>query len=94
MKVTHQIALMPALAVAALLLVFVVVQLTRAANEGLNRRIETGYMPAVTTSQDLVATLAREIRGRRFEGKFLVKPRFVQRDTTETPKPGGATALG
>jgi methyl-accepting chemotaxis protein len=62
-KVVHRIALMPALAVAALLLVFVVVQLTRSANEGLNRRIETGYMPAVTSSQELVGILAALQRG-------------------------------
>ena len=63
MKVVHKIALMPTLAVAALLLVFVVVQLTRSANEDLNRRIETGYMPAVTTSQNLVEMLAALQRG-------------------------------
>jgi methyl-accepting chemotaxis protein len=63
MKVVHRIALMPALAVAALLLVFVVVQLTRSANEDLNRSIETGYMPAVTASQDLVGILAALQRG-------------------------------
>jgi len=63
MKVVHKIALMPALAVAALLLVFVVVQLTRSANEDLNRKIETGYMPAVTTSQNLVEMLATLQRG-------------------------------
>jgi len=63
MKVVHKIALMPALAVAALLLIFVVVQLTRSANEDLSRRIETGYMPAVTTSQNLVEMLAMLQRG-------------------------------
>jgi len=63
MKVVHKIALMPALAVAALLLIFVVVQITRSANEDLSRRIETGYMPAVTTSQNLVEMLAMLQRG-------------------------------
>ena len=63
MKVVHKIALMPALAVAALLVIFVVVQVTRSANENLNRRIETGYVPAVTMSQDLVELLAALQRG-------------------------------
>ena len=63
MKVVHKIALMPALAVAALLLIFVVVQVTRSANEDLSRRIETGYMPAVTTSHNLVEILAMLQRG-------------------------------
>lgn len=54
---------MPALAVGSLLLVFVVVQLTGSANENLDRKIETGYMPAVTTSQDLVEMLAALQRG-------------------------------
>jgi len=62
-KVVHKIALMPTLAVGALVLVFVIVQLTRSANENLNRRIETGYMPAVTASQDLVEMLAALQRG-------------------------------
>lgn len=63
MKVIHKIALMPTLAVVSLLLVFVVVQWTRSANENLNRKIETGYMPAVTASQDLVGILAALQRG-------------------------------
>jgi len=63
MKVVHKIALMPTLAVASLLVIFVVVQTTRSANEGLNRRIETGYLPAVTMSQDLVELLAALQRG-------------------------------
>jgi methyl-accepting chemotaxis protein len=63
MKVVHKIALMPALAVAALLAIFFVVQVTRSANEDLNRRIETGYVPAVAMSQDLVEQLAALQRG-------------------------------
>ncbi len=63
MKVIHKIALMPALAVAALVVIFVVVQATRSANESLNRRIETGYLPAVTMSQNLVELLAALQRG-------------------------------
>ncbi len=63
MKVVHKIALMPTLAVAALLVIFVVVQMTRSANDDLNRRIETGYVPAVTMSQDLVELLAALQRG-------------------------------
>jgi len=54
---------MPALAVIALLIVFVVVQLTRSANDRLSRRIETGYMPAVTMSHELTALLAALQRG-------------------------------
>ena len=63
MKVVHKIALMPALAVAALVVVFVVVQITSSANESLNRRIETGFVPAVTMSQNLDGLLASLQRG-------------------------------
>lgn len=63
MKVIHKIALMPALAVVALLLVFVVVQITRSANEDLSNRIETGYVPAVNMSQGLIQVLAELQRG-------------------------------
>jgi len=63
MKVVHKIVLMPALAVVALVVVFTVVQVTRSANEDLNRRIETGYLPAVTMSQQLVEILAELQRG-------------------------------
>lgn len=63
MKVVHKIVLMPALAVVALVVVFTVVQVTRSANEDLNRRIETGYLPAVTMSQQLGELLAELQRG-------------------------------
>jgi len=63
MKVAHKIVLMPALAVAALILVFTVVQLTRSANENLDRRIETGYLPAVTMGLELDQLLAELQRG-------------------------------
>ena len=65
MRVAHKIVLMPALAVAALILVFAVVQVTRSANESLDRRIETGYLPAVIMGQELDRLLAElQIDGR------------------------------
>ena len=63
MKVTHKIVLMSGLAVAALVAVFAVVQVTRAANDRLNRRIETGHVPAVAVIRQLVEIMASLQRG-------------------------------
>jgi methyl-accepting chemotaxis protein len=62
-KIIHKIVLMPSLAVVALVVVFGVVQVTRSVNDDLTRRIETGFVPAVTMSQDLVEMLAALQRG-------------------------------
>jgi methyl-accepting chemotaxis protein len=62
-KVIHKIVLMPSLAVVSLLLVFTVVQVTRATNERLNHLIETGYVPARAMSRDLVEHMTALQRG-------------------------------
>ena len=63
LKFSHKIFLMPALAAAGIIVIFVVVQLSAAHTEGLVERIDNGYIPKLELSRDLVETLAQIQRG-------------------------------
>ncbi len=60
---TQKIFLIPALAAASIIVIFVVVQISAAATEKLVADIDDGYVPKLELSRDLVDTLAQIQRG-------------------------------
>ncbi len=63
LKFSHKVFLMPALAAAGIIVIFVAVQLSAGHTEGLVEQIDSGYIPKLELSRDLVETLAQIQRG-------------------------------
>ena len=60
---SHRIYLMPALAAAAIIVIFIAVQLSGARTAALVEEIDNGFIPKLELSRDLVDTLAQIQRG-------------------------------
>ena len=63
LKLTHKMLLLPILAAAAILGVYMAVQTSASRTAGLVEDIESGYIPKLDLSRDLVETLAQIQRG-------------------------------
>jgi len=63
LKLKHKMALLPVLAGAAVLVIFIAVQTSTARTARLVERIDDGYIPKIDLSRDLVDTLAQIQRG-------------------------------